>query len=160
MLDPDFIAICENLDVCPKTLTAKAQITSLTVTPTKGPQGQTFDINLSYQVTSKLGTGMLIVQVNPSDGSMPLQEVLTLVALPPAGYTLATSVNTQPTQGTLQRVWPRSESANLRELDVLKIPTPLFVTKLWPPLSPSAPERCAHPYPQTATYHTEGAFLH
>jgi hypothetical protein len=97
-LDPDFIAICENLDVCPRTLTAKATITSLTVTPTRGPQGQTFDITLKYQVTSKIGTGMLIIQVNPPDAPL-MQEVVTVVSLPPAGYNFGVSVQSQPSQG-------------------------------------------------------------
>jgi hypothetical protein len=95
--NPDFIAICENLDVCPRTLTAKATITKLLVTPTAGPQGQTFDINLEYQVTSKLGTGMLIVQVNPPDAPF-LQEAVTIVALPPATYKFGVQVQTQPNQ--------------------------------------------------------------
>lgn len=98
-IDPDFIAICENLEVCPRTTTAKATITSLTVSPTQGQQGTTFNINVNYQVQSKLGTGMLIVQVNPPDAPF-LQEVVTIVALPPAGYNFGVTVQTQPNQGT------------------------------------------------------------
>lgn len=95
--NPDFIQICEKLDVCPRTLTANATITSLTVSPKSGPQGTTFNINLNYKVTSKLGTAMLIVQVNPPDAPF-LQEVVTLVALPPASYQFGVSMDSNPNQ--------------------------------------------------------------
>lgn len=99
-LDPDFIAMCENLAVCPRTKTAKALFKSLTVSPTKGPQGTTFNINVEYTVTSQIGTGMIIVQINPPDAE-PMQWSETLVSLTPATYSVQLTVNAQPSQGTL-----------------------------------------------------------
>merc|ERR1711916_324428 len=50
--DPDPIYICELPDLCPHSTTAKANITSLTISPPEGQQGTEFDISVVYDVTN------------------------------------------------------------------------------------------------------------
>jgi len=66
LFQPDPIYICEKVDFCPHSTTAAANITSLTVTPAKGPQGTTFDIEFIYTVTSAIATGLLISLISLS----------------------------------------------------------------------------------------------
>lgn len=91
--------MCENLAVCPRTKTAKANFKTVSVSPTKGPQGTTFNINVEYTVTSQIGTGMIIVQINPPDAGL-MQWSETLVALTPSTYAIQLQVQSNPSQGT------------------------------------------------------------
>jgi len=64
-VDPDPIAICEELTVCEHSTTAKASITSLTISPNSGPQGTTFQISLVYAVQNTIATGQAEVVIVP-----------------------------------------------------------------------------------------------
>merc|ERR1712100_499616 len=67
-VDPDPIWICEEIDVCPTAANASGNVTSLAVSPTQGPSGTTFDIDVVFQITSAIGTGSLEFIVAPPSG--------------------------------------------------------------------------------------------
>jgi len=90
LADIDPIWACEELDqICPISDTAKANITSLSVTPKSGPQGTTFVTNLIFEVVKTMGTGQLILTITPPDpNSTPMGEMYLLIATPPGSYSI------------------------------------------------------------------------
>jgi len=66
--DPDPVFVCQVIDICPVVDNGAAKITSAFVTPTRGPQGTTFNMVMQYKVLNATGPGYLAVQVSPPDG--------------------------------------------------------------------------------------------
>merc|ERR1712110_426219 len=65
--DLDPIYFCELLKTCPIVDNGDAVITSLSVSPKSGPQGQKI-IYVSYKSTNGTGTGEMVVEVKTVDG--------------------------------------------------------------------------------------------
>lgn len=98
-LNPDPIAVCMALDVCPSTKYAKGAITALTVSPTSGPQGTTFTINMGYRITNTTGTGQIVVQVNPpGQNSNPFGAANTIQKQGPGLYSVSMQFQATPNQ--------------------------------------------------------------
>jgi len=96
--DPDPIWICMEVDLCPVNDQAAATFKSLTVTPPKGPQGTTFTLTMIYQITNITGAGEVVIEVDPKDGSEPLDMGELIVSQPPGLYKVSGQVQTQPTE--------------------------------------------------------------
>ena len=95
--DPDPIWLCEELTVCPINDNAAAQITAASVSPSSGPTGTTFNINVQYTVTNQIGTGELALLVTPPD-AMPFGDGALLVAVPPGQYGGSFQLQAQPSE--------------------------------------------------------------
>jgi len=67
--DPDPIYICQEIDFCPVVTGGAVTIKGASVSPTSGPQGTTFDLELDYSVTSPTGPGLQVVNVFAPDGT-------------------------------------------------------------------------------------------
>jgi len=96
--DPDPLWICIETDMCPYNDYSKGVMKSITVSPTKAPQGTTFTITVVYQITNITGVGEVVVEVDPSDGSFPLDMGELIVAQPPGMYKVVGQLQTQPTE--------------------------------------------------------------
>jgi len=96
-VDPDPIAICEELTVCAHSTNASASINSLTVTPSAGPIGTTFSIQVVYQVKSAIGTGQAEVVIVPPD-AFPFGGAENLYEQQPGAYGLKLSFQAQPSE--------------------------------------------------------------
>lgn len=89
------------LDVCPTTQYAAGSITSLTINPTSGPQGTTFNVLMNYRITNTTGAGQVLIQVNPpasSSNSQPFGSAATILAETPGAYSISLSFQASPTQ--------------------------------------------------------------
>jgi len=98
VVDPDAIFYCMEIDVCPIKDTAKGVINSMSVQPTSGPTGTTFNVNVKYQVTSEIGTGELAIVVFPPDGSFPFGGGELLVDEADGTYPVQIQIPTQPSE--------------------------------------------------------------
>ena len=70
-LDPMYF--CEELKICPIFDNGDAKITTLTVTPKSGPQGQ-FSIDFTYQSKNGTGTGQIVLEIDTVD-HIPVEGV-------------------------------------------------------------------------------------
>jgi len=70
--DPDPIYICQLMDICNHVDGGQVKIVSATVSPTKGPVGTTFNINMIYVVTNATGPGTVNLEIDPPDTGMPM----------------------------------------------------------------------------------------
>ncbi|GAM24803.1 hypothetical protein SAMD00019534_079780, partial [Acytostelium subglobosum LB1] len=61
--DPDPVYMCEEMKVCPIRDGGNATISSLVVDPVNGTIGTDFNILCTFEVTSQLGTGQLMINV-------------------------------------------------------------------------------------------------
>lgn len=60
-MDPDGIALCQALKVCPINDDGAANITSVVISPESGPRGTTFTMQMTFEVLNKTGTGEIEV---------------------------------------------------------------------------------------------------
>ena len=95
--DPDPIWICEELTVCPISDNAKANITSVTVSPASGAQGTTFNINIRYQITSTIATGEMSLLIAPPD-AMPFGDGALIIEATPGMYAGSFQLQAQPSE--------------------------------------------------------------
>jgi hypothetical protein len=98
-LNPDPIAVCMAMKVCPVNNYARGKITSLTVSPDKGPQGTTFNINMMFQITNTTGTGQVLIQINPpGQNGQAFGQEGNFQALTPGNYPFSVQIQSQPNQ--------------------------------------------------------------
>merc|ERR1712146_463831 len=96
-IDPDPIYVCEEIKFCEINPNAAANITALTVSPTSGPQGTTFAVDLIFQVTNHIGTGELVLAFQPpASAGQAFGTGKVLVETPPGIYQLKGELQTQP----------------------------------------------------------------
>jgi len=86
--DPDPIWICMEIDqLCPYNDNAGANITSLTVTPAIGKQGDTFSVDIIYKVNSTIGSGEVeFIVIPPDANSLPFGTAGLIVWQTPRVY--------------------------------------------------------------------------
>ena len=78
---------------------AAANITSLSVSPTKGPAGTTFNVDLIFQVTNPVGTGQIVLAFEPPKGDgQPFGSGNLLVDTPDGIYRVQGKLQTMPSQ--------------------------------------------------------------
>eukprot|EP01112_Ceratiomyxa_fruticulosa_P005526 TRINITY_DN1618_c0_g1_i1.p1 TRINITY_DN1618_c0_g1~~TRINITY_DN1618_c0_g1_i1.p1 ORF type:complete len:239 (-),score=42.70 TRINITY_DN1618_c0_g1_i1:82-798(-) len=95
--DPDPIWICEEINSCPVYQNGLANITSTNVTPSTGPAGSKFSISMTYTVTNHTSTGLFVLQIQPPEGMIFGDSVLT-EGQAPGNYQLAFTLDTTPTE--------------------------------------------------------------
>jgi len=96
-VDPDPIAICEDLTACEHSTNASATIPSVVVSPSSGPQGTTFNIQAVYTVTSKIGTGQVEIVVCPPD-AFPFGGAELVIDQGPGTYGIKLSFQATPSE--------------------------------------------------------------
>eukprot|EP01098_Paradermamoeba_levis_P010817 TRINITY_DN4562_c0_g3_i1.p1 TRINITY_DN4562_c0_g3~~TRINITY_DN4562_c0_g3_i1.p1 ORF type:complete len:278 (-),score=115.73 TRINITY_DN4562_c0_g3_i1:91-864(-) len=67
-LDPDPVYICESFGLC-EIKDGNAKIVSVSVSPSQGPAGTTFTLDLKFSVLNVTGTGEVEVDITPVSGS-------------------------------------------------------------------------------------------
>lgn len=92
--DLDPIYYCELLKACSIYDNGDANITSFSVSPSRGPQG-VFVIDLEYVSFNGTGTGELYIGVRTVDG-IPIEESFLLEAQKPGSYRTQVSLNAIP----------------------------------------------------------------
>ena len=99
-VNPDPIAACMALNVCPSSPSARGKVTQLTVTPTSGKQGANFNIFMQFQILNTTGTGQIFFEVNPpgQNNGSPFAGTANFQTLPPGTYTSSFQVSSQPNQ--------------------------------------------------------------
>jgi len=95
--DLDPIYMCELLDLCKVNDHGDATITSLTITPEKGPQQTTFTIAMQWTSKNGTGTGLVTIDVDTVDG-IPLGDSELNPDSPPGTYGVKWQIQTQPSQ--------------------------------------------------------------
>ena len=101
--DLDPIYYCELLKACAINDHGDATITSMTISPAKGPQGK-FTVNLQYTSQNGTGTGELYIGIKTVDG-IPLEDSFLLEAAKPGKYSESIVIDAQqdpdcdPSQG-------------------------------------------------------------
>jgi len=95
-IDPDPIYICEECDLCPINDYVKGNFISASVTPTSGRQGAKFTISATFQLLNTTGTGEIVIEITPPDGSFPIDFGGLLIAQPPGTYTERASFEADP----------------------------------------------------------------
>ena len=93
-VDLDPIYYCELLKACTIFDGGDAQITSLDVSPSTGPQGK-FTVQVSYSSKNGTGTGELFIGVKTNDG-LPLESSFLLEAQKPGMYNTNIEIDAQP----------------------------------------------------------------
>jgi len=96
-IDPDPIWLCMEVDVCPINDNASAEILSVTVTPSSGPQGTTFDITTIYRVNNTIATGEVEFVIVPPD-AMPFGTGALLVEQAPGLYKVDLKFQANPSE--------------------------------------------------------------
>ena len=98
--DPDPIYICEELDqLCPINDKAAANLTTLSVAPTAGPQGTTFNIDAVFKVTKEIGTGQFVLAcLTPKGDGDPFGDANLLVEVPPGTYNVKSQLAANPSK--------------------------------------------------------------
>jgi len=96
-VDPDPIAICEDLTVCEHSTNASAKINSVSVSPSSGPVGTTFNIQAVYTVTSTIATGQVEVVVVPPD-AFPFGGAELVINQGPGTYGIKLSFQATPSE--------------------------------------------------------------
>jgi len=108
--DLDPIYFCELLKTCPIVDNGDAVITSLSVSPKSGPQGQKI-IYVSYKSTNGTGTGEMVVEVKTVDG-IPVGDSFLQEPKAAGMYNQTIKLTAQPnpdcdpTQGPCERWLP------------------------------------------------------
>eukprot|EP01113_Clastostelium_recurvatum_P017387 TRINITY_DN203_c0_g1_i2.p1 TRINITY_DN203_c0_g1~~TRINITY_DN203_c0_g1_i2.p1 ORF type:complete len:240 (-),score=61.76 TRINITY_DN203_c0_g1_i2:76-795(-) len=95
--DPDPIYICQVMKVCPAVNGGKVNITSATVSPASGPQGSEFAITMQYTVLNQTSTGLLMVEIKPTNGE-PIDDAVLSEGLAPGKYDITFRLKTTPTE--------------------------------------------------------------
>ena len=107
-MDP--IWYCEILKACPIFDQGDAKITSLSVVPSKGPQGK-FAVDIEYVSQNGTGTGELAIDIQTID-QVPLGTAFLLEAQKPGKYRMNIELNAQqdpdcdPSQGPCEEWLP------------------------------------------------------
>eukprot|EP01108_Squamamoeba_japonica_P000874 TRINITY_DN131_c0_g1_i2.p2 TRINITY_DN131_c0_g1~~TRINITY_DN131_c0_g1_i2.p2 ORF type:complete len:267 (+),score=111.52 TRINITY_DN131_c0_g1_i2:54-854(+) len=97
VIDPTPINVCQDITICPKSSTAAANITSLTVSPKSGRQGTTFAVDMVFQVIKKMGTGQIVLEFVPPNGDgQPFGSGNLLVETAPGIYQIKGNLQTMP----------------------------------------------------------------
>uniref|UniRef100_A0A6B2LHD7 Saposin B-type domain-containing protein n=1 Tax=Arcella intermedia TaxID=1963864 RepID=A0A6B2LHD7_9EUKA len=94
--DPDPIWICEETEICPINDYAAGTFKGASVTPVKGSQGTTFTISATFTLLNTTGTGEVVIEVVPPDGSDPLDFGGLLISQPAGTYTERASFEADP----------------------------------------------------------------
>lgn len=92
--DLDPIYYCELLKACPVKDNGDAKITSVTVTPKEGPQGQ-FMLGMTFTSKNGTGTGEIDVVIGTVDG-IPVASSFLEEEKPPGSYSMSVKLNAQP----------------------------------------------------------------
>lgn len=95
--DLDPIYMCQLLKVCPIDDNGAASITSVSVEPTQGAQGDTFTIIMNFEVTNHTGTGEIAVQVNPPDAE-PFGDAELNTGFAPGAYSVKFQLEAKPSE--------------------------------------------------------------
>jgi hypothetical protein len=93
--DPDPIFVCQLIDICPHVEGGKANFTYIAVEPKTGKQGQTFTINMEWDVIKETGPGGLNLVVLPPAG-FPLSGGNFIQGEKPGHYKASFNLQTQP----------------------------------------------------------------
>ncbi|XP_064603681.1 countin-1-like [Liolophura sinensis] len=93
--DLDPIYFCELLKVCPIFDNGDAKITMLSVTPSRGPQGTTFVVDLEFVSKNGTGTGQIDLEILAVDG-LPLGDAFLNKQSPPGTYGLKFNIKAEP----------------------------------------------------------------
>jgi len=98
--DPDPIFMCEEIGICPISTNSSAHITSVVVDPLTGVKGTTFFINMSFTITSEIGTGYMQMWAVPpntpfADG---LGEDAYMIEVPAGDYKASFELPTSDNQ--------------------------------------------------------------
>eukprot|EP01130_Rhizamoeba_saxonica_P002328 TRINITY_DN12154_c0_g1_i1.p1 TRINITY_DN12154_c0_g1~~TRINITY_DN12154_c0_g1_i1.p1 ORF type:complete len:235 (+),score=62.95 TRINITY_DN12154_c0_g1_i1:51-755(+) len=98
-VDPDPIYICEEITVCPINDKAAGNVSSVAVNPESGHQGATFDILVMYEVIKTIGTGQLVIDITPPQGSgEPFGAAELLIQAAPGRYGVKLELEAKPSQ--------------------------------------------------------------
>ncbi|XP_062617063.1 countin-1-like [Saccostrea cucullata] len=92
--DLDPIYFCELLKACPIKDDGDAKITSMTVSPTSGPQG-VFEIDLEYESKNGTGTGEIILECKTVDG-IPVEGGFLAQEQPAGQYSQKFNLKAEP----------------------------------------------------------------
>ncbi|XP_060081667.1 countin-3-like [Ylistrum balloti] len=92
--DLDPIYFCELLKTCPINDNGDAKITTFTVTPSSGPQGQ-FRIDFGYTSANGTGTGEIVLEVQTVDG-IPVESGFIHELANPGNYSSSFSLKAEP----------------------------------------------------------------
>jgi hypothetical protein len=94
-VDPEPVWICMELRACPIVDNAKANITSLTISPPAGPIGTKFSGEFVLQVVNQIGTGMLLWEVVPPEGNV-FGDATIVTNVKPGTYKFAFQFTAKP----------------------------------------------------------------
>eukprot|EP01128_Nolandella_sp_AFSM9_P008501 TRINITY_DN5211_c0_g1_i1.p1 TRINITY_DN5211_c0_g1~~TRINITY_DN5211_c0_g1_i1.p1 ORF type:complete len:244 (-),score=48.45 TRINITY_DN5211_c0_g1_i1:138-821(-) len=97
-LNPSPVSICMALTACPFNPALGGHFSSVVVSPTKGPQGATFNIEATYILNATSGTANTVLEISPPAGS-PLGESKIIIGQAAGPAKIAASVQTMPQQG-------------------------------------------------------------
>merc|ERR1712232_83503 len=96
-VDPDPIYICEELDACPSSDSARARGLSFTANPKSAAVGATIELTFAFQILNQTGTGQVLIQITPP-GGMSMSGGELIVGLKPGSYAVRMQLSTQPSQ--------------------------------------------------------------
>eukprot|EP01128_Nolandella_sp_AFSM9_P002011 TRINITY_DN12406_c0_g1_i1.p1 TRINITY_DN12406_c0_g1~~TRINITY_DN12406_c0_g1_i1.p1 ORF type:complete len:238 (-),score=69.02 TRINITY_DN12406_c0_g1_i1:225-938(-) len=98
-IDPDPVWICMELDACPSTSDAAANVKSVAAVPKSGPVGTTFKISIDYEVTKATGMGDVALVIFPPKGEgFPIEGDFSQYMKAPGNYTQTVSWTAKPGQ--------------------------------------------------------------
>jgi hypothetical protein len=95
--DLDPIYFCELAKLCPVHDGGSARIDSLTVHPSSGPTGTTFEIDATFTILNQTSTGELVVQITPEHGDSFGTSLLD-EGYAPGQYSAKFSLDTHPSE--------------------------------------------------------------
>lgn len=94
-LDP--IYFCETLHVCPVHDGGKVNLNGLTITPSSGKVGATFQIEALITVLNQTSTGEIVITVTPPSGE-PFGDSILDTGFTEGNYDIKFSLKTDPTE--------------------------------------------------------------
>jgi hypothetical protein len=95
--DLDPIYFCELVHACPIHDGGSAHLDKLTITPTSGPIGTTFEIDVTFTVFNQTSTGEIVISVKPPK-SDPFGDGVLDTGFTPGRYNIKFSLETNPSE--------------------------------------------------------------
>lgn len=95
--DLDPIYFCELAKLCPVHDGGSARLNSITVQPSSGPAGTTFEIDATFTVVNQTSTGELLIQITPPHGS-PFGTSMLDEGFAAGQYSVKFSLDTHPSE--------------------------------------------------------------
>lgn len=95
--DLDSIYFCELVKACPVHDGGSARLDKITVSPSIGPIGTTFNIDATFTVFNETSTGELVISVKPPK-SDPFGDGILDTGFTPGQYSIKFSIQTQPSE--------------------------------------------------------------